>query len=141
MFRALISPSSVTLVCAYSLWYNAPTMLPAGSLEAEELRFQATGRDCNGCIIPQAVTQYSAPEDGRNNRRKLVELSGIISKLLLLHLVGCTYYFFPIVVDLVYISYLYVLDVGRKLVWRVIILCERSERGGDLPHTALRIIT
>ena len=21
----------------YSLWYNAPTMLPAGSLEAEEL--------------------------------------------------------------------------------------------------------
>jgi hypothetical protein len=25
------------------LWYNAPTMLPASGLEAEELRFQATG--------------------------------------------------------------------------------------------------
>jgi len=30
-------------VC-YSLWYNAPTMLPA------------TGRQHRGCIIPQAVT-------------------------------------------------------------------------------------
>jgi len=30
-------------VC-YSLWYNAPTMLPAG------------GRQHRGCIIPQAVT-------------------------------------------------------------------------------------
>jgi hypothetical protein len=39
------------------LWYNPPTMLPAGSLEAEELflRFQATGRQHRGCIIPQAV--------------------------------------------------------------------------------------
>ena len=69
----------------YSLWYNAPTMLPAGSLKAEEechtglltaceqehlllltssqqtymtlfVRFQATGRQHRGCIIPQAVT-------------------------------------------------------------------------------------
>jgi len=30
-------------VC-YSLWYNAPTMLPV------------TGRQHRGCIIPQAVT-------------------------------------------------------------------------------------
>ena len=46
----------------YSLWYNAPTMLPAGSLEA--------------------------PEDGRDQRPKHVELIGIINKPLLLHLVG-----------------------------------------------------
>ena len=39
----------------YSLWYNAPTMLPADSLEAEELRFRATGRQHRGCII-QALT-------------------------------------------------------------------------------------
>ena len=26
----------------YSLWYNAPTMLPAGSQEAEELRSPAS---------------------------------------------------------------------------------------------------
>jgi len=31
-------------------------MLLAGSLEAEELRFQNDGRHCNGCITPQAVT-------------------------------------------------------------------------------------
>ena len=68
----------------YSLWYNAPTMLPGGSLEAEwymsyrfadslragayaparklsanlydELRIQVTGRQHRGRIIPQAVT-------------------------------------------------------------------------------------
>ena len=48
----------------YSLWYNALTMLPA------------TG--CN--------TQSSAPEDGENNCPKHAELTGIINKLLWLHL-------------------------------------------------------
>jgi hypothetical protein len=38
----------------------------------------------------------SAPEDGRNHRPKHVELIGIINKPLLLHLVGCTYYFFEL---------------------------------------------
>ena len=72
----------------YSLWYNAPTMLPADVVEAEELRIQATGRQHRGCIIPQAVTQSSAPKDGRDQRPKHVELIGIINKPLLLHLVG-----------------------------------------------------
>ena len=67
----------------YSLWYNAPTMLPAG------------GRQYRRCIIPQAVTQYSAPEDGQNNCPKHVELTGIINKPLLLHLVRCLYYLYP----------------------------------------------
>ena len=40
----------------YSLWYNAPTMLSVGSLDAEELRNQTTGRQHRGYIIPQAVT-------------------------------------------------------------------------------------
>jgi len=31
-------------------------VLLAGSLEAEKLHFQATGRQRRGCIIPQAVT-------------------------------------------------------------------------------------
>ena len=30
--------------------------MPAGNLEAEELRFHATGLQRRGCIIPQAVT-------------------------------------------------------------------------------------
>ena len=46
------------------------------------------------CIIPQAVTQSSAPEDGKNNCPKHVELTGIINKPLLLHLVGCIYYLY-----------------------------------------------
>ena len=58
------------------MWYNAATMLPAG------------GRQHRGCIIPQAVTQSSAPEDGRDHRPKHVELIGIVNKPLLLHLVG-----------------------------------------------------
>ena len=40
-------------------------------------------------------TQFSAPEDGRNNRPKHVELIGIITKSLLLHLVGCLYSLHP----------------------------------------------
>ena len=56
----------------YSLWYNVPMMLPAG-----------------GCS-----TQSCAPEDGQNNCPKYVELTGIINKPLLLHLVGCLYYLY-----------------------------------------------
>ena len=67
----------------YRLWYNEPTMLPAG------------GRQHRGCIIPQAVnTQSSAPEVGQNNCPKHVELTGIINKPLMFHLVGCLYYLY-----------------------------------------------
>ena len=74
---------------SYSLWYNAHTTFLGGSLEAEEIRFQATGRHCNVWIKPQALcnTQSSAPEDGRDQRPKHVELIEIINKPLLLHLV------------------------------------------------------
>ena len=48
----------------YSLWYNAPTMLPATE---------------------------------QNNCPKHVELTGIINKPLLLHLVGCLYYLYFII--------------------------------------------
>ena len=39
-------------------------------------------------------TQSSAPEDGQNNGPKHVELTGIINKPLLLHLVSCLYYLY-----------------------------------------------
>jgi len=39
-------------------------------------------------------TQSSAPEDGQNNCPKHVELTRIIKKPLLLHLVGCLYYLY-----------------------------------------------
>ena len=75
----------------YSLWYNAPTMLPADSLDAVEsdpgyqpaLQWVHYATSCN--------TQSSVPEDGRNHRPKHVELLGIINKSLLLNLVGCPY--------------------------------------------------
>ena len=41
-------------------------------------------------------TQSSAPEDGQNNYPKHVELTGIINKPLLLHLVVCLYYLYVI---------------------------------------------
>ena len=67
----------------YSLWYNAHTMLPAGHRPAKSCVHYTTS--CN--------TQSSAAEDGQNNCPKLVELTGIINKLLLLHPVSCLYYF------------------------------------------------
>ena len=78
----------------YILWYNAPAMLPvAGRLQAElpGYRRPATSwvhytTSCN--------TQSSAPEDGQNNCPKHIELTGIINKALLLHLVGCLYYLY-----------------------------------------------
>ena len=42
-------------------------------------------------------TQSSVPEDGQNNFLKHVELTGIINKPLLLHLVGCLYYLYFII--------------------------------------------
>ena len=69
----------------YSLWYNAPMMLPASD------------RQHRRCTIPQAVTQSSATEDGQNNYPKHVELTGIINKPLFLHLVGCLHYLFFII--------------------------------------------
>ena len=61
----------------YSLWYNAPTMLPAG------------GRQHRGCIIPQAVTHSLVllKMGVIDHRPKHVELIRIINKTLLLHLV------------------------------------------------------
>ena len=57
--------------------------------------FPAGGRQHRGCVIPQTVTHKSrSPEDGRNNCPKHVELTGIINKPLLLHLVGCLYYLY-----------------------------------------------
>ena len=73
----------------YSLWYNAPTMLPVGSLEAEELHAKSWVHYTTSCS-----TQSSAPEDGQNNCPKHVELIVIINKPLLLHLVGCLCYLY-----------------------------------------------
>ena len=69
----------------YSSCYNVPTMFPAGVQQHRE------------CIVPQAVTQSSVPEDGHNNYPKHVELTAVINKPLLLHLVGFLYYLYFII--------------------------------------------
>ena len=61
----------------YSLWYNAPTMLLACRPATSWVHYTT---NCN--------TQSNAPEDGQNNCPKHVELTGIINKPVLLHLVG-----------------------------------------------------
>jgi len=89
-FGQLFCPYSEALDCVYSLWCNAPTMLPAGRLEAEELRFQVYWPALQWVHYTTSCnTQSSASEDGRNHRPRHVELIGIINKPLFLHLVGC----------------------------------------------------
>ena len=68
----------------YNLWYNTPTMLPAGDRPTTSWVRYTTR--CN--------TQSSAPEYGKNNCPKHVELTGIINKPLLLHIVGYLYYLY-----------------------------------------------
>jgi len=48
-----------------------------------------------GALYHKLQTQSSSPEDGRNYRPKHVEPVKILIKLLLLHLVGYLYYYFP----------------------------------------------
>ena len=74
----------------YSLWYNAPTMLPAGSLEVEAVPPLPGYRPATSWVqyTTSCTTQSCAPEDGRDQRPKHVELIGIINKPLLLHLIG-----------------------------------------------------
>ena len=74
----------------YSLWYNAPTLLPAGGRPATSWVHYTTS--CN--------TKPSAPEDGQNNCPKHFELTGVINKPLLLHLVGFIYYLYIIILFL-----------------------------------------
>ena len=78
----------------YSLWYNAPTMLPTGNLEPKAVppfpgyrRAKSWVHYTTSCNI-----QFSAPEDRQNNCPKYAGLIGIINKLLLLHLLGCLYW-------------------------------------------------
>jgi len=59
-------------------------MLPAGGRPATSWIHYTT---CSN-------TQSSAPEDGQNNCSKHFELTGIINKTLLLHLVDCLYYLY-----------------------------------------------
>jgi len=87
MFRAIILPIfRSTILCVTACGIMNPRCCRP-----------VAGWQHRGCIIPQAVTQSGAPEDEQNNCPKNVELTGIINKPLLLHLVGCLYYLYFII--------------------------------------------
>jgi len=73
------------------------------------------------CIIPYALTQYSAPEDGQNNFPEHVELTGIINKPLLLHLFGCLCYLYQwCTVKKIWDSEIYLLiKYIKSVLWRL----------------------
>ena len=66
-------------------------------------------------------TQPSVPEDVQNNFPKHVELTGIIDKPLLLHLVGCLYYLYQCcTVKLISDNEIYLLiKYIKSVLWRV----------------------
>ena len=92
MFRALIPPIFRNArLCVTACGIMHPRCCRyAGSLEADEVRFQATGIPATLWVhyTTSCNTQSSVPEDGRDQRPKHVELIVIINKPLLLHLVG-----------------------------------------------------
>ena len=69
-------------------------MLPAGNLDEVEGFLLTPGYlpAASSVHYTTSCKQSSAPEFGRNYRTKRVELTGIINKPLLLHLVGCLCY-------------------------------------------------
>ena len=80
MFRAIICPSSGALDCVTACGIMHPRCC------WPETSWVHYTTSCN--------TQSSAPEDVQNKCSKHVELTGIINKPLLLHLVGCLYYLY-----------------------------------------------
>ena len=94
-------------------------MLPAGHWPATSWVHYTTS--CN--------TQSSAPEDGKNNFPKHVELTGIVNKPLLLHLVGCLYYLYQwctvkqISDNEIYLLIKYI----KSVLWRVVKLLSYIE--------------
>jgi len=86
MFRAMIPPifrSTRLCVTPCGIMHPRCCRLVSWKRSSSASRLHYTTR-CN--------TQSTAPEHGRDQRPKHVELIGIINKPLLLHLIGCIYY-------------------------------------------------
>jgi len=81
-FGRLFRPSSGVLDCVYSLWYNAPTMLPAGYQQAASSVLYTTS--CKHSLVFLRMDEIIA--------RNMLSWLKLLIKLLLLHLVGCLYY-------------------------------------------------
>ena len=82
-FGQLFCPSSGKLDCVLQLVVQWTHDVAGHRPATSSVHFTTS---CN--------SQSSAAEDGQNNCPKHVELTGIINKPLLLHLVGCLYYLY-----------------------------------------------
>ena len=111
IFRAIILPILRSTRLCYSLWYNAPIMLPVG------------GRPATSCVhyTTSCKTQSSVLEDRQNNCPKYVELTGIINKPLLLHLFDCLYYLYQwcTVKQISYNEIYLLIKYIKSVLWRV----------------------
>jgi len=76
-------PSSGELDCVYSLWYKAPAMLPAGDQQAASPVLYTTS--CKHSLVLLRM--------GETVARIMLNWLKLLIKLLLLHLVGCLYYY------------------------------------------------
>ena len=68
MFWAIILPILRSTNCVYSLWYNAPTMLPAGDQDDVEhitssTSFWSPAGSIISALYHKLQTQTNAPED------------------------------------------------------------------------------
>ena len=113
MFRAIVLPIfRSTRLCVTACGIMHPRYCRPACQRPETSSVHYT-TSCN--------TQSSAPEDGQNNCPKHVELTGIINKLLLLHLVGCLYYLYQwctvkqLADNEIYLLIKYI----KSLLWRV----------------------
>jgi len=88
-FGRYFRPSSGTLGCVYSLWYKAPMMLPAGDQEA--VPPHPGHQQAASSVLYTTSCKHSLVflRMGESIARNM--LSWL--KLLLLHLVGCLYYY------------------------------------------------
>jgi len=78
-FGRWFRPSSGALGCVYSLWYNAPAVLPAGSIVGALYH-----SSCKHSLVLLRMGEIIA--------RNMLRLLKLLIKWLFLHIVGCLYY-------------------------------------------------
>ena len=91
-FGRYFRPSSAALGCVYSLWYKAPTMLPAGGPVDQFHLILVTSRQHRQCFIPRCKHSLALLRMDENIARNMLSWLKLLIKLLLLYLVGCLYY-------------------------------------------------
>jgi len=92
-----VSPNSTEFWLVPIRIFTRPSLIAGVRFQDQRAQTKSVNNspynNINNQLDATITTQSSAPEDGRNYRPKHVELMEITNELLLLHLVGCLYYF------------------------------------------------